>query len=138
MIQCEIIKQEIENTPENRLYAAAKLGEIAFKLYIYLDSYPTYTIKYERLKFVKTIDTNYKSADKAFQTLLDEGYLIFKENRYFFIPHPEEKTRIQFQDDNLYTESMNRLSVGQTTLFTRKHSALVTARREGKLANRVF
>lgn len=109
MTQCKIIKQEIENTPENRLYAAANLGEIAYKLYIYLDSYPTSTINYERIKFVKTIDTNYKSADKAFQTLLDKGYLIFREEKYFFISRPEEKTRIQFQDDNLYNESMKVL-----------------------------
>jgi len=96
MTQCIIIKQEIENTPENRLYAAAQLGEIAYKLYIYLDSYPALTIPYERIKFVKTIDTNYKSADKAFQTLLDKEYLCKRDDKYFFIPRPEEKTRIQF------------------------------------------
>ena len=95
--QCTIIKEEIENTPENRLAAAAQLGEIAYKLYIYIDSYPSYTLNYERIKFVKTVDTNYKSADKAFQTLIEKGYLVLrKENTYFFIRRTEENTRIQF------------------------------------------
>lgn len=95
--QCTILKEEIENTPENRLAAAAQLGEIAYKLYIYIDSYPSYTINYERIKFVKTVDTNYKSADKAFQTLIEKGYLVLrKENTYFFIRRTEENTRIQF------------------------------------------
>lgn len=96
MTQCTIIKNEIENSPENRLYAASQLGEIAYKLYIYLDSYPALIIPYERIKFVKTVDTNYKSADKAFQTLIEKGYLNKNEEEYFFIPRPEEKTRIQF------------------------------------------
>lgn len=95
--QCQIIKEEIENTPENRLAAAPQLGEIAYKLYIYIDSYPSYTLNYERIKFVKTVDTNYKSADKAFQALIEKGYLVLrKENTYFFIPRVEENTRIQF------------------------------------------
>lgn len=95
--QCTILKEEIENTPENRLAAAAQLGEIAYKLYIYIDSYPSYTLNYERIKFVKTVDTNYKSADKAFQTLIEKGYLVLrKENTYFFIRRTEENTRIRF------------------------------------------
>lgn len=95
--QCTILKEEIENTPENRLAAAAQLGEIAYKLYIYIDSYPSYTLNYERIKFVKTVDTNYKSADKAFQTLIEKGYLVLrKENTYFFIRQIEENTRIRF------------------------------------------
>lgn len=95
--QCKIIKEEIENTPENRLLAAAELGEIAYKLYIYIDSYPSFTLDYERIKFVKTVNTNYKSADKAFQTLIEKGYLILrKDGTYFFVPRVEENSRIQF------------------------------------------
>lgn len=94
--QCIITKNFTgENNPENRIFAAANLGEIAYKLYIYLESFPTDPITYERLHFVKTVNTNYKSADKALLTLIEKGYLIPDgNNNFIFIVRPEENPRI--------------------------------------------
>jgi hypothetical protein len=94
--QCIITKNFIEESnPENRIIAAKNLGEIAYKLFIYLESFPENFIHYERLNFVKNVNTNYKSADKALLTLIEKGYLIPDgDNNFIFISRPEENPRI--------------------------------------------
>lgn len=96
--QCTIFRNTCDECVEKRLLAASLLGEIAYKLYTYLEGFPQGEQIYERIKFVKTIDTNYKSADKAFKTLIDLGFLkqVDNLNYYVFITSPEQNTRIQF------------------------------------------
>ena len=104
--QCIIHRDLRDDSNENRLLAAAKLGEIAYKLYTYLECFPLGEQLYERIKFVKTVDTNYKSADKAFNKLEELGFLKQVNNlNYIFIANPQQNTRIQFQNGNIYTES---------------------------------
>lgn len=100
--QCTIYRNSRDESMEKRLYAAAQLGEIAYKLYTYLEAFPQGEQTYERIKFVKTVDTNYKSADKAFNTLLELGFLqqVDNLNYYIFITAPEQNTRIKFQRRN--------------------------------------
>lgn len=95
--QCIIHRNLQDECLEYRLAAAAQLGDIAYKLYTYLEGFPQGEQVYERIKFVKTIDTNYKSADVAFMTLLNYGYLEkINDLNYIFIPKPEQINRIQF------------------------------------------
>ena len=95
--QCIIHRDSRDERSEKRLIAAAQLGEIAYKLYTYLECFPQGEQLYERIKFVKTVNTNYKSADKAFNSLIELGFLKkITDLNYIFITNPEQNTRIQF------------------------------------------
>lgn len=89
--RCVIIREKRKNSLAARLSAAKRLGNIAYKLYTYLEGFPNGEQVYDRLKFMKTVDTTVPSANKAFDDMVEKGYLIKKnEFSYFFLEEPEE------------------------------------------------
>ena len=70
MVKYEIIKER-EPTREDRLAAAANLSGAAFKLYYYLEEVSLYI----RPVASEALGINVKTADKAFEELVEKGYL---------------------------------------------------------------
>ena len=70
MVKYEIIK-EGDPTIEDRLAAAANLSGAGFKLYCYFESISLYIRPYV-IEFLKISP---KTADKAFEELIEKGYL---------------------------------------------------------------
>lgn len=73
MVKYEIIKER-EPTIEDRL-AAACLSGADFKLYCYLESFPWGATSYSRKDFVDKINISLKTANVAFEELIEKGYL---------------------------------------------------------------
>lgn len=75
MVKYEIIKER-EPTIEDRLAAAAAyLSGASFKLYCYLESFPWGATSYSRKDFVDKINISLKTANVAFEELIEKGYL---------------------------------------------------------------
>lgn len=70
MVKYEIIKER-EPTIEDRLAAAANLSGAGFKLYCYFE----YSILYVRPSVSEKLGINVKTVDKAFDELIEKGYL---------------------------------------------------------------
>ena len=70
MVKYEIIKER-EPTVEDRLAAAACLSGAGFKLYCYLES----TSLYMRPYVIEFLKISSKTVDKAFEELIEKGYL---------------------------------------------------------------
>lgn len=75
MVKYEIIKER-NPTIEDRLAAAANLSGAGFKLYCYLESFPWGASFYNRKDFVDKIRISLKTANVAFEELIEKGYLI--------------------------------------------------------------
>ena len=89
--QCIIIREQCINTLQTRLKAAKHLGNVAYKLYTYLEGFPQGEQTYDRLKFMKTVETTVPSANKAFDDMINKGYLVQKnEMTYYFFEEPKE------------------------------------------------
>lgn len=73
MVKYEIIKER-EPMIEDRL-AAAYLSGAGFKLYCYLESFPWGATSYSRKDFVDKINISLKTANVAFEELIEKGYL---------------------------------------------------------------
>lgn len=70
MVKYEIIKER-EPTIEDRLAAAANLSGAAFKLYCYFENISLYI----RPIAGEVLGINVKTVDKAFEELLEKGFL---------------------------------------------------------------
>jgi len=89
--QCIIIRENCINTLYTRLNAAKHLGNVAYKLYTYLEGFPQGESTYDRLKFMKTVDTTVPSANKAFEDMIEKDYLVKKNDfTYYFFEEPKE------------------------------------------------
>ena len=74
MVKYEIIKER-DPTIEDRLAAAACLSGAGFKLYCYLESFTWGATSYSRKDFVDKINISLKTANTAFEELIEKGYL---------------------------------------------------------------
>lgn len=70
MVKYEIIKER-DPTVEDRLAAAANLSGAGFKLYCYFES----TSLYLRPYVIELLKISSKTVDKAFEELIEKGYL---------------------------------------------------------------
>ena len=83
-----IIKKERTDVGLNEIDKALySLNAISLKLYIYLLRNPETEFLYTRLNFVNVANTTIKSADQAFNELIENHFLIKKNDlTYFFNP----------------------------------------------------
>ena len=85
--KCMISKKpREENKYSDRIHAAKILNGVAYKLYTYLESQENTEFLYERNLFIQTINTTAKSANAAFDELVENNFLVQKnELTYYFL-----------------------------------------------------
>lgn len=88
MVKYEIIvkkKYEKEEATSYRLSAAKILSGTGFKLFCYLESFPWGSTCYNRKTFTDLMKIAPKTADFAFEELIEKGFLQKQEASYIFI-----------------------------------------------------
>ena len=89
MVKYEIIIQENcskEEAMSYRLSAAKILSGTGFKLFCYLESFPWGITRYNRKTFTDLMNVAPKTADFAFEELIEKGYLQQQdETSYIFV-----------------------------------------------------
>ena len=96
---CIIKRQSLQNDEKTRLKAAANLNGMAYKLYTYLETFQNEE-EYSRAVFLQLMHTTPKSANAAFEELVEKTYLNPENSlTYFFLPEGKN-TKVEDQDGN--------------------------------------
>lgn len=88
---CMIIKNQDNYTRDEVLSAAKILTGTAFKMYYYFTSAPTNHLLYERADFIKDCGSSINSVNRAFEELINFGFLKTEDEKNFiFLTSPEK------------------------------------------------
>jgi len=76
VVNCLIKKENCNIDLKDTMVAAKLLNGMAYKLYIYIASYDSDEIIYEKKNFIQTVHTTDKSVNKAFDELIEKHFLV--------------------------------------------------------------